>query len=804
MLRTTLLLSSILFIFFSVEAQEITVFDEVTQQRIPGVKVYSINPKVQLYTDLDGRFQLEKFKGCDSIYMYYPQYKIESFTYDELSKTTSVELSDDFISIEETVVTANRWEQKRSKIPFRITTVNLSNIEMHSPYTTADLLSGTGSVFIQKSQFAGGSPQFRGFGTNRLLTVVDGVRMNTAIFRSGNLQNIISIDPNSLESAEILFGPGAVMYGSDAIGGVMDFQTKAARFSTDSLRPLIKWNLYSRYSSAANESTGHIDFNYGNQKWAFVTTVTYADFDDLRAGTNGDSSFLRPSYQGGTLENPLTLVNDNPSLQIHSGYDQLNVLQKVAFKPKENSRLEYGFIYSTTSDAPRYDRLIQDDNNDDTLDYSMWYYGPQKWMMHRISFENRNKTKLFSHYRVNVAYQNFEESRHDLKYGENSIRHQYENVDAYSVNLDFEKALGSRSNLFYGGEYVMNVVTSEANMELLDGDSYEINPRYPSGSKWQAGGLYINAQTALNEKLSLHTGFRYSYFALVAKFDTTLFAYPTTKTVNDNGAFNGNTGIVWNPSDHSQIYSNFNTGFRAPNIDDIGKVFDSSPGVVVVPHVDLKPEYAYSVELGFNHVFYDKVRLDGTVYYTYLKDALARVDSEFNGQDSILYQGVMSKVQAIQNLSNAYVYGIQTGIEIRIVKGLSLLGSFNYQQGFDYIVDSAAYFPKSHSTPIFGKGTIRYKQRHVHAEFYVDFNGRMDPDELALNERDKVIYAQTPEGENYVPAWYTLNFKISYFFNKHISLNGGIENITDQLYRTAGSGISAPGRNFMISLKGSF
>ena len=71
----------------------------------------------------------------------------------------------------------------------------------------------------------------RGFSANRVLIVVDGVRMNNAIFRSGNLQNVISIDPNMIELTEVIMGPGSVIYGSDAIGGVMNFYTTTPKLS---------------------------------------------------------------------------------------------------------------------------------------------------------------------------------------------------------------------------------------------------------------------------------------------------------------------------------------------------------------------------------------------------------------------------------------------------------------------------------------------------------------------------------------------------------------------------------------------
>ncbi|MDG1776348.1 MAG: TonB-dependent receptor [Crocinitomicaceae bacterium] len=788
---------------FNSFSQEITILDKVTQVYIPGVKVYATNPKVQTLSDGQGKFNLELFSECDSVYVSYTSYETQELSVFELKGVAQIELTDQALSVSEMIVTANRWEQDKAKVPNRIAKLNMKDAELLGPQTTADLLETSGYVFVQKSQLAGGSPQLRGFGTNRVMITVDGVRMNNAIFRSGNLQNVLSLDANSLESAEVLFGPGAVMYGSDAIGGVMDFRSKKAQLITDSTRLRSKFNVFSRYSTASNESTTHFDFNYGKKKWAFMTAITFSKFGDLKTGSYGNSAFLRPSYQETINGVDSTLVNEDSNLQIGSGYWQANAIQKVYFKPSKEWSFDYGFLFSTTSDAPRYDRLTLDANSDGQLDNAEWYYGPQQWMMHRLTVVNTPvKNLLYDQMRLTVAYQSYRESRHDRKKGATERRNKYEHVDALSLNSDFDKTLSSRIKLFYGIEGVFNLVHSNADKtSIIDGSSYEINARYPDGSRWQTYGVYTKWNYSIHDKWILNTGIRYTIYDIVAKFDTSLFAVPIPGVNNSDGALNGTIGLVYNPNVRSQIYINGSSGFRAPNIDDIGKVFDSEPGSVVVPNVHLKPEYAYSAEFGFVKAIKNSVKLDGAVYYTYLKDALARTTFNFNGQDSILYDGVLSQVQAIQNISNAYVYGLQGGVELNLGKGFSLKSMISYQKGFEYNVDSASYFPKSHITPLYGRTALSYKRRHLRMEMYAVYHGRMNHDDLPLIERKNHSYALDHEGNSYTPSWYTLNIKATYFFNEHTSLNAGVENITDQLYRTFGSGISAPGRNFSLSLK---
>ncbi|GAI23612.1 unnamed protein product, partial [marine sediment metagenome] len=134
--------------------------------------------------------------------------------------------------LEESVISASKWEQNKSEIPNRIKSIFESDIQFHNPQTAADLIGSSNEVFIQKSQMGGGSPMIRGFAANSVLLVIDGIRMNNAIYRSGNLHNVISLDPNIIEGSEIIFGPGSVVYGSDALGGVMDFHTKRPILST--------------------------------------------------------------------------------------------------------------------------------------------------------------------------------------------------------------------------------------------------------------------------------------------------------------------------------------------------------------------------------------------------------------------------------------------------------------------------------------------------------------------------------------------------------------------------------------------
>ena len=704
--------------------------------------------------------------------------------------------------LSEITVAANRWEQNLLEVPAKISVVNDELIRFQNPQTAADLLNLSENVFVQKSQLGGGSPMIRGFATNRVMIVVDGVRMNNAIFRSGNVQNVISLDPNAVEEAEVVFGPGAVMYGSDAIGGVMDFHTLHPSYNE---KPQWKFsgNAVARYSTANKEKTIHGDFNSASQRWSFLTSVTRSVYDDLRMGSNGPEAYTRPDYVERVNNADIVRVNDDPDLQVNSGYDQWNMMQKIGFKANEWFNTTYSFHYSKTSDYDRYDRLIL--REEGSLANGEWYYGPQKWVMHSLKLDHSKPTAISDGAKLIFAFQDYEESRHNRGFGGSGRTDRFENVKAFSVNLDFDKLLSEKFSLFYGGEFVTNTVNSVGkSVNINDGSIAPVSTRYPDGSTWRSSAVYATLRAYVSETVSVNGGLRYTNIKTEASFDRIFFDFPFAEASLNNNAINGSLGLVLNPSDRWKFYGTLSTGFRAPNVDDIGKVFDSEPGNVVVPNPALKPEYAYNSEVGLAGIVSDKLQLDFTAYYTILDNALARGPSTFNGKDSIDYDGQLSRVLALQNISEVWVAGVQVGFNWKLTNELALKSTLNYQKGKERDPESMRDFSPTHVPPLFGATHLIFTRKSLKADLYGVYNGTVIYEDLALSERgDSHLYAKDSDGNPYVPTWATLNLKLACKVTENFSVNTGIENILDKRYRPYASGISAPGRNFIIALRAS-
>ncbi|MCU0455644.1 MAG: TonB-dependent receptor [Bacteroidales bacterium] len=799
MIQRFFVLLFMFFIFTASASQTVTITDVEDQRPVADVLILNADKTKHIFSNKSGKADISSFSGEEEICFQNVTYERMCLSWNNLMESGfRVRLTKKVFAIEEFVITASRREESRDEVPNRVTTISHPFVQIQSPQTAADLVGISGEVFIQKSQLGGGSPMIRGFATNRVLIVVDGVRMNNAIYREGNIQNIISLDPNSLESAEIIFGPGAVVYGSDAIGGVMDFRTSEAVFSGGK-KPFFKSGAMIRHSTADNEKTMHLDFNAGGRKLAFLTSFTRMDYDDLKMGSRKNDGYQREEYVARIGGRDTVVPNPDPRIQVRSGYSQLNTVNSLRIKIAPDIELTASNHYSRLSDVPRYDRLIQYKNG--KLRYGDWYYGPQIWMMNNVKLKATRENRLFDKVQVTASHQDYTESRHDRSFGKTDINEQTENVLIFSLNTDFDKNLrDGRSMIYYGFEGIFNDIRSEAHTRNIEtGVQTPAGSRYPNGkNRYGSFSVYSGYKNNLSEKLTLNTGLRYNHVTLRSEIaDNSFYDFPFTEINISNGALTGSSGIVFRANEKLLASFNISTGFRAPNLDDAGKVFDSAPGVVVVPNPGLKPEYAWNIDLSFSKEFGDIVHADFTAFHSWLTNAMVRNDFLFDGQDSIEYLGTLSKVEAMTNSGSARVYGFSVNMLVNIAGNFSLKSVLNVTEGYEENGD-----PLRHAAPVFGSTHLIFDNSRLSADFYSGYNGAKIFEKMAPSETEKpYLYASDKNGNPWSPGWYTLNFKMSYKFLNRITLMAGIENILDHRYRPYSSGIVAAGRNFIFSLQ---
>ena len=789
----------------SLHGQQITVLDKSDLQPIDQVSITNHNNNFLVVTNLRGEVDLSEFSDSDSLFFTHIAFQPYITTKEHVMQTGGiVYLTDHIIRLDEFVISASRTREKKSDLPYKIESISAKDIQFENPQTAAQMLEQTGEVFVQQSQMGGGSPVLRGLEANRVLLVLDGVRLNNAIYRGGHLQNVITVDPSLLSSIEILFGPGSVIYGSDALGGVISMQTFDPVLS-DEQKPLIRGQAYVRFASANLEKTGGFRLNIGLKKWGFLSAFTYSDFDNLREGRTRNPFYgtfgERFFYAERIKDQDSMVVNDKPWVQRPSGYSQYSLLQKVLFVPSNDIRLTLNFQYSNSSDVPRYDRLT--DIIKGKLKYAQWYYGPQERLFASFKATHSYTNVMYDFANLIVAYQRIKEDRIKRKFGNNNRLFNLETVNVISVMADFKKKLSPKDEFRYGLSSDFNYVGSGGYREdITNGNIYhDVPSRYPDQrAQTLSISAYLSNLWKINKVFSFSQGLRYTYVSLEAAWSDTMMnimKFPFGQDVkHHNHALNGYLGLVANPGFNWKFSAIGSSGFRAPNIDDIGKVNDSNSQdqVLIVPNPALKPEYAYNLELSIAKTFIKKFKIELTGYYTWLQDAIVLRPFSYNGKDSIMFDGVLCQVQANTNTGQAFICGAQGSIRAQVTKTFAITSNLTYTYGRV----RKNNVPLDHIPPLFGMTSFKVEMKRFKGDFYIRYNGWKRIQDYSPSGEDNQAYA-TPNG---MPAWYTLNLKLSYQVNRYLNIEGGVENILDQNYRKFASGISSPGRNFIVALRG--
>ncbi|OHX63927.1 TonB-dependent receptor [Flammeovirga pacifica] len=733
-------------------------------------------------------------------------------------------------ALEEVVIGANKWEENKKEVPQQIVEFEKKDIELQQPMTTADIISSSGEVFVQKSQMGGGSPMIRGFAANQVLLVIDGVRMNNAIYRNGNLQNIITIDPHTIKDAEVLFGPASVMYGSDALGGVMDFHTIAPQYAEDS-NALIFGEAKLGINSAASEKTAHVQLNVAKNKWAYWGSFSVSSFDDLKSGQFAPNTSYEFGWKPFKIDrvNNTDIILENPDVHIQSpsGYHQVNTLQKIAYRPKKHLELMYTFSFSNSSNIPMYDRLtelnsIQDQNGNEvnvtmqdilsiqnnelltssgstTPKFAEWYYGPQYWMMNNVRMKWNKVGKFADGLSIITGHQKIKENRYQRKFGNINKQEDKVNLDLLHLNIDANKKMKNDWSVFYGGEGTMNFVASKAQSTNIENGTTEADvPRYAGGgSEMHTLAAYITTKKQWSEHLTMTAGVRYSHTFLHANYTDSVsksLNLPYSSLSQNVGSITGSMGLAYH-TDKWQLRTQFAKGFKAPNIDDVAKVYNPSKDDLVLPNPDLKPTDVYSVDLSIERYF-NRITLSAVGFYSRLKNAMVRQEGTFNGQDSIIINQEKYAVLSLQNTGKAEIAGVSGKLNWDINQQLFVRSTITYTYGRDLINSTSM----RHVPPLFGKAEIGYQKNKLMLNLSSAFSGSIELADLAPSEQNK-SYLYAKEGSL---SWWTLDFNSSYRINNYLQVFGGIDNILNLNYRTYSSGINAAGRNYKLQLKAYF
>jgi hemoglobin/transferrin/lactoferrin receptor protein len=826
--KILLFLVSFTIINFNYSQTEISVLDGSSGEPIPSVLVFNKNQTESILTDNQGKFDLDIFKANDSIFFSHISYESNSFLFKDIKDKKIIYLNSSMMGLDEVVLSVGRNKQNLKYISRKVTLISPDDLLSNVDKTGAEILYEAGGIHVQKSQSGGGSPVIRGFEANRVLLVIDGVRMNNTIYRSGHLQNSITVDPNYLERIEVLYGPSSVSYGSDAIGGVVHYFTKIPEFSVEKE---IDFKKKRSYNLTNKSKTRNYQLTTTNKNWALFSSLSISDYGDIIMGknrkhgfedwglvnhfseNNRDNFFLSPS------------VNSDPNVQRNTAYDQKDFITKVNLKLKNDSNLILNFQVSRSSKINRFDKLSELDSNLD-LKFAEWYYGPQKRTM-LSSILNLSPSKLFDNGRFIFSYQSIGESRHKRKFGSEILHNQTEKLDIYSVNGDFSKTIINDSELLYGFEYTHNNLYSKSVSNRIDTSNpglylseFKSLTRYPNDQATHSSlAGYFKYLKKINNYSNLNFGLRLSNNRVKLGWDfnseeflnnniNVIFLNQFERLNLRNLSLTGSFGYVTRILKNNKVSINLSSGYRSPNIDDISKIRENA-GILLIPNTEIKPEKAYTIDLGWSNYSND-FNSSLNIYYTILDGTIGRdffydsVDETTPNTATIIYQNEEVFTMANYNLGQSKVYGFNYNIDLNVFKNIHLDGNITYTKGTKLSSGS----PMPSIPPLFGDFKLKWKYSGNQLVLVYKFSKNKTANSYSLGGEDgldETPYFINDSGDfEYLgmPKWAIFNISSIHkvkIFKRLIDLNFSIENLFDIHYKQFASGISSPGRSFNIS-----
>jgi len=667
---------------------------------------------------------------------------------------------------ESVVVTARREGRGEMEIASALNMVSRIDLERRQAKTSAEALREESGVFVQKTNHGGGSAIIRGLSSNQILLLVDGIRLNNSTYRLGNHQYLTTVDYNTLSRIEVLRGPGAVLHGSDALGGTINLITQKPDFETQQWQ----WNgsFTSRYASADEEKAGNIRLSGGNREWAFSTTYSYKDFGDLRQGSNAGYQRL--------------LRGRNSNVQQPTAFKAWDASAKLLWEADGSGRQwVLAWQHSDQQDVPRYDKYAYDNND-------LWTYDPQKRDLLYLKLRQKTALALAHTLEATVSRQVQEEGRNTRNTAGDPLQEERDETETLGFSMQAGGAWGKHL-LSYGIDLYRDDVSSLARSITAEGVEPEMRGRYPDGARYTSLGIFLEDEYHPAARWIVTGGLRYS------RFNTTfdIVEDPAIGQVEQTfQSLTASGSLIYKLSDGWNLIAAVSQGFRAPNLSDLTKLGESKGNVYEVPNFDLEPEKALNFEAGVKAET-DDYRVELSAWYMTISDLIGSADDSYRGSGQIDINGETFQIKSKQNIGEAFISGVEAALRKKLANYWHVSGNVAYAYGQNSTLDE----PIGGIPPLFGRLGINWQKRNWDAELY----SRFASSQTRLSADDKDDPRIPVEG---TPGWYTINLRAAKDFGKRVTVRAAVENILDTLYREHGSGINGPGRNFIVGLKLSF
>lgn len=647
-------------------------------------------------------------------------------------------------------VTGTRREEAVLEIPVGVTVVDQEEIERRAPQTVADLLHGEPGTYVQQTTPGQGVVIVRGLKGSEVLHLVDGFRLNNAFFRNAPNQYIALVDPLNVERIEVARGPMSILYGSDAMGGVVQFLTPEPRF--DGSEWQTEGLVRARYGSADESSHGRIAVQTGREGIGLSAGVSYQDINDLRVGGGERLPFTSYTQRGG----------DFKALFSGGGHE-----------------LMFSAQYSKQPSTPRHDALVPGFNQDQP-DNVEFLFKPQERRFGQLRYRYSDSLTFADNIELQLGYQKVVDDRTTRETGTPDREIEANASTLWGFTAQAGKAVGERHYLTYGIEYYEDEVDSFRQRFVIDTGEVQARPsRYPDGSTMDSLAVFITDDWMLTDAFDLNLGARYS------RFDISL-----PPTINGIGVdlepddLSGHAGFAWKLSEGLRLVGNAGRGFRAPNIFDLGTFGDRPGNRFNIPNPALKSERVNTYDFGLKFLS-DAWQWEAMAFYSDYRD---KITSVLTGEQTDTGREIVQS----RNATRLTLWGVESGLHYTPDDALDAYVTATYTRGDEELEGDE--YPADRVPPLFGKLGARYALNQAwEVEAWALYATRQD----RLSPRDAVDPRVNPDG---TAGWVTLNARVGWNAREDLRLQLALENLADKRYREHGSGLDEPGRNLSLSL----
>lgn len=661
------------------------------------------------------------------------------------------------------VVTASRVAEPLNKVAASVEKISSDELFGNQTRTLPEALDATTGVMVQKTSYGQGSPYIRGFTGFRTLMLVDGIRLNSPVFREGANQYWNTVDSYALDSLELLKGAGSVLYGSDAVGGTLQTFSRMPEYAPEGGDDVWGGRLAARVASAERSVITRAEGEYGTEQWAGLFGATYKKFGDLEGGKNVGRQ-RKTGYEEFDYDAKVrvALKGDRELVFAHQNVDQNDVWR--------THRTVYGVAWQGA--VPRND-LRHTFDQDHTLTY--------------LRFIDREKTALYDEMQATLYHQRQQEFRDQIK---NNYTREVDGFDVQtwgaSADLLKETRLGTWA---YGVEYIHDGIDSFRRSYKADGSLNAVAIQGPvaDDSVYHTAAAYVQDRVDLSDRWELTLGTRATYArADIGRYED-FSTNPHTAKELDADWFDLSSQMRLSyqvVDDLWWVYASLGQAFRAPGLSDLTR-FDEGGNVEEVPSPDLDPENYLTGELGTRVCAYP-FEWHLAYFHTRIKDQIVR---RAVTPGSVKYLKV--------NAGDGYVHGVESELSAHLSRQWLWRGGVTWAEGFtEYVGSNGLEVDEPIRTmPLTAYTALRWESEN--RRFWAEALERAADQEDRLTAIDKKDTERIPPGGT--PGYAVTDLRCGWRVKQGLSLVAACENVLDKDYRIHGSGSNEPGRNFILS-----